>query len=103
MRQYSYDGAVMKVRTARAVGRLLIPALLATAAGCSKGDSSGPAATVMFTGNKTRLPSHKWRAGQQIQYTRAGFGPVFPLGGEAAVEIGLYRDQERLPLQASDP
>jgi len=150
MRQYSYDGAVMKVRTARAVGRLVIPALLVIAAGCSKGDSAAPVATVSFTTNKTRIPlgspieltyrfdvapgakidgdykvfvhvvrddgvamwnddhdppipTSQWKPGQPIQYTRTRFVPVFPFLGEAAVEIGLYRDQERLPLQASDP
>jgi len=49
------------------------------------------------------IPTSQWKPGQQIQYTRTRFVPVFPFLGEAAVEIGLYRDQERLPLQASDP
>jgi hypothetical protein len=49
------------------------------------------------------IPTSQWKPGQTIQYTRTRFVPVFPFLGEASVEIGLYRDQERLPLQSSDP
>ena len=46
-------------------------------------------------------PTSQWKPGQTIQYTRTRFVPVFPFLGEAAVEMGLYRDQDRLPLQAT--
>ncbi len=46
-------------------------------------------------------PTSQWKPGQTIQYTRTRFVPVFPFLGEAAVEMGLYRDQDRLPLQAA--
>ena len=49
------------------------------------------------------IPTSQWKPGQTIQYTRTRFVPVVAFLGEAAVEIGLYRDQDRLPLQTSDP
>ncbi len=49
------------------------------------------------------VPTSKWTPGQTIQYTRTRFVPVFPYQGEAAVQIGLYRDNDRLPLQGPDP
>jgi hypothetical protein len=47
-------------------------------------------------------PTSQWKPGQSIQYTRTRFIPIFPFLGEATVEMGLYRDQERLPLQAPE-
>lgn len=48
------------------------------------------------------VPTSKWTPGQTIQYTRTRFVPVFPYLGEATVEVGLYRDNDRLPLQGLD-
>jgi len=47
-------------------------------------------------------PTSQWKPGQTIQYTRTRFIPIFPFLGEATVEMGLYRDQERLPLQGTE-
>src|SRR5262245_1472372 len=47
-------------------------------------------------------PTSQWKPGQTIQYTRTRFIPVLPFLGEATVEMGLYRDQERLPLQGTE-
>jgi hypothetical protein len=33
-----------------------------------------------------------------VEYTRTIFVPIFPYIGDAAIEIGLYRGDERLPL-----
>lgn len=49
------------------------------------------------------IPTSQWKPGQTIQYTRTRFVPVFPYLGEATVEVGLHRNDERLPLQGSDP
>jgi len=49
------------------------------------------------------IPTTQWKPGQKIEYTRTRFVPVVPFLGEAVVEVGLYRENERLPLQASDP
>jgi hypothetical protein len=50
------------------------------------------------------IPTSQWTAGQTIQYTRMRFVPAaVAYLGEAGVDIGLYRDQERLPLRTSDP
>ena len=48
------------------------------------------------------VPTSQWAAGQTIQYTRTRFVPVFAYSGEATVELGLYRDTERLPLQGPE-
>jgi hypothetical protein len=48
-------------------------------------------------------PTSKWKPGQSIQYTRTKFVPVFPYLGEATVEIGLHRNDERLPLSGPNP
>jgi hypothetical protein len=48
------------------------------------------------------IPTSQWKPGQTIQYTRTRFVPVFPYLGEATVKIGLYRNDERLPLQGPD-
>jgi hypothetical protein len=48
------------------------------------------------------IPTSQWKPGQTIQYTRTRFVPVFPYLGEAVVKVGLYRNDERLPLQGPD-
>jgi len=45
----------------------------------------------------------KWQPGQVIQYTRTRFIPSFSYVGQATIEVGLYRDNERLPLNGPDP
>lgn len=48
------------------------------------------------------METSKWKPGQTIQYTRTKFVPVSSYLGEATVRIGLYRDDERLPLSGAD-
>jgi hypothetical protein len=48
-------------------------------------------------------PTSRWRAGETIEYTRTRFLPMVTYLGEATIEMGLYRDQDRLPLQGADP
>ena len=49
------------------------------------------------------VPTSTWVPGQTVQYTRRRFVPVFPHQGEAYVQVGLYRDNDRLPLLGPDP
>jgi hypothetical protein len=49
------------------------------------------------------VPTSQWRPGQRVQYTHTRFVPVFPYVGEATVEVGLHRGNERLPLQGPNP
>jgi hypothetical protein len=49
------------------------------------------------------VPTSQWKPGQKIEYTRTRFVPVVPYLGEAHLEVGLHRENERLPLQGSDP
>jgi len=44
------------------------------------------------------VPTSKWTPGQKVEYTRTVFVPNYPYIGEARVRIGLYRDEQRLPL-----
>jgi hypothetical protein len=44
-------------------------------------------------------PTSQWKPGQTIQYTRTEFVPPTARPGDAAIEIGLYREGDRLPLQ----
>lgn len=39
-----------------------------------------------------------WKPGQIIEYTRTRFLPTLSYVGPATLEVGLYRDDERLPL-----
>jgi hypothetical protein len=48
-------------------------------------------------------PTSQWKPGQKIEYTRTRFVPVVPYLGEARIEVGLHRENERLPMQGSDP
>jgi len=45
----------------------------------------------------------EWKPGQTIQYTRTRFVPAFSYIGEATIRVGLYKDNERLPLSGKDP
>ena len=49
------------------------------------------------------VPTSQWKPGQKIQYTRERFVPVVPFTGAATVRVGLYKGDERLPLQGADP
>ena len=44
-----------------------------------------------------------WKPGQVIEYTRTKFIPSFSYIGTATIEMGLYRDNQRLPLNGPDP
>jgi len=48
-------------------------------------------------------PTSKWQPGQVIEYTRTKFIPSFSYVGDATIETGLYRDNQRLPLKGPDP
>jgi len=45
-------------------------------------------------------PTSQWKPGQNVQYTMSRFIPVVPYNGDANIEVGLYRESDRLPLQA---
>jgi hypothetical protein len=44
------------------------------------------------------VPTSQWKAGQTVEYTRTIFVPVLPYVGEAYFDVGLYRNDRRLPL-----
>ena len=48
-------------------------------------------------------PTSTWKPGQPVEYTRTRFVPVVPYLGDATIEVGLYREDERLPLQGPNP
>jgi hypothetical protein len=48
-------------------------------------------------------PTSQWRPGQRVQYTHTRFVPVFPYVGEAVIQVGLHRGNDRLPLQGPNP
>ena len=50
------------------------------------------------------VPTTQWKQGQQIEYTRTVFVPIYPYVGEASIEVGLYSttNQKRLPLDGED-
>jgi hypothetical protein len=47
------------------------------------------------------VPTSQWKPGQTIQYTRTEFVPPAAHTGQATVEVGLYREGNRLPLQGA--
>ncbi|HXT71797.1 MAG TPA: hypothetical protein VN700_18720 [Vicinamibacterales bacterium] len=49
------------------------------------------------------MQTSQWKPGQTIQYTRTRFVPAFSYLGEATIRVGLYKDNERLPLSGIDP
>jgi len=44
----------------------------------------------------------QWKGGQHVQYNRTIFVPATPFTGDVNVEIGLYKDNDRLALQGPD-
>jgi hypothetical protein len=48
------------------------------------------------------VPTSQWKPGQHVEYTRTVFVPNYPYIGEARVRVGLYQDDKRLPLSASE-
>jgi hypothetical protein len=44
-------------------------------------------------------PTSRWKPGETIEYTRTSFVPSMARAGEVTIEIGLYRENERLPLR----
>lgn len=46
------------------------------------------------------VPTSQWKPGETIEYTRTRFLPALLHPGDATLEVGLYRDGERLPLAA---
>jgi hypothetical protein len=48
------------------------------------------------------IPTSEWKPGQRVEYTHTRFLPIIPYLGEANVEVGLYRNDERLPLQGPE-
>lgn len=59
--------------------------------------------TLWIDDHEPAVPTSQWKPGQKIQYTRQRFVPVVPFTGEATVRVGLYRADDRLPLQGADP
>jgi hypothetical protein len=49
------------------------------------------------------LRTSLWKPGQVVEYTRTRFIPTFSYLGPATIEVGLYRDDERLPLTGPNP
>jgi len=45
------------------------------------------------------VPTSQWKPGQTVQYVRTSFVPAMAHADTVTVEVGLYRDHERLPLQ----
>src|SRR6185295_19652982 len=44
------------------------------------------------------IKTSRWQPGQVVEYTRTRFIPTLSYLGPAAIEVGLYKDDERLPL-----
>lgn len=59
--------------------------------------------TIWIDDHDPPVPTAQWKAGQRIQYTRQRFMPVLPYTGDASVRVGLYKADDRLPLQGADP
>jgi hypothetical protein len=50
------------------------------------------------------VPTTAWRKGTPVEYTRTIFLPPSVLHpGDVSIDVGLYRDSERLPLEAPRP
>ncbi len=48
------------------------------------------------------VPTSRWKPGQSVQYTRTTFVPTGLHSDSGVVEVGLYKDNDRLPLQTAD-
>jgi hypothetical protein len=59
--------------------------------------------TLWIDDHDPAVPTSQWKPGQKIQYTRQRFIPVVPFTGQATVRIGLYKGDDRLPLQGAEP
>jgi hypothetical protein len=59
--------------------------------------------TIWIDDHDPPVPTSQWKPGQKVQYTRQRFLPVLPFTGEATVRVGLYKGDDRLPLQGADP
>lgn len=54
--------------------------------------------------HRPSVPTSAWKAGTPVEYTRTVFLPPAQLHpGDATIEVGLYRDTERLPLEGPRP
>ncbi len=54
--------------------------------------------------HRPSVPTSAWKAGTPVEYTRTVFLPPAQLHpGDATVEVGLYRDSERLVLEGPRP
>jgi len=49
------------------------------------------------------VPTSQWKPGQTVEYSRLAFVPRAAMPGEAAIEVGLYRGNDRLSLEGPDP
>jgi hypothetical protein len=48
------------------------------------------------------IPTSRWKGGQTVEYTRTMFVPDTAHPEEATLEVGLYRENDRLPLRGPD-
>ena len=48
------------------------------------------------------IPTSQWKPGQKVEYTRVRFVPPVAHLGEAIARVGLYKGNDRLPLETSD-
>lgn len=48
------------------------------------------------------IPTSQWKPGQKIEYTRIRFVPPVAHLGEAVTRVGLYKGDQRLPLETTD-
>jgi hypothetical protein len=60
-------------------------------------------ATLWTDDHDPPTPTSSWRPGQTVEYTRRRFVPKYAYVGDATVEVGLHRDNERLALQGPNP
>jgi hypothetical protein len=49
------------------------------------------------------VPVSQWKPGESVTYTRTRFVPPVSHPQDATVEVGLYHDNDRLPLQTAQP
>jgi len=48
------------------------------------------------------LRTSLWQPGQKVEYTRTRFVPTLSYLGPTSIDVGLYKDDERLPLTGPD-
>lgn len=58
--------------------------------------------TIWIDDHDPAIPTSQWKPGQKVQYTRQRFLPVLPYTGEATVRVGLYKGDQRLPMQGAE-